>query len=343
MVGERHDLKDLKNLILLTKSVYPGRSISREDYLKWEYSSNPFGKAIVYFANNDNGKVAAQYVVLPWRVTKGRKSISGSLSVNTLTHPDFQGLGLFPNLARDVYEECKTNSIQFTIGFPNSNSYSGFTSRLNFQTIGKLPLFVWPVRPLSTFVHFLFNMKSNKDVQIELASIEESETVSEVNFETDSQLLDEFFSKFQERNLFSTERSAKWMKWRFEEIPFRQYKLIKEIRDGKIDSLIVIRAKIIKGVRTGIIVDFISSRHSPQMKRYLKDIGSKNKIDIFICTVPLGSIEQKLLSKARFFKLPDFLMFKKLPFIIREHSDVHEEAMFDIRNWFITFGDYDIF
>ena len=56
--------EDHSRLIRLAESTYPGREISDEKYLHWEYNLNPDGKALIHVAT-DGDKFVSQYLVIP--------------------------------------------------------------------------------------------------------------------------------------------------------------------------------------------------------------------------------------------------------------------------------------
>ncbi len=343
MIGEQHQLFILEDLVDLSNSIYAGSEIASPIYLEWEYLLNPNGHAIVFIAKDDSAKTVAQYVVIPTLITDGEMDYRGSLSLNTLTHPNFQGLGLFRNLASNTFSKCVDQDINFTYGFPNGNSFPGFIEKLKFINVGELLLFVKPVRPIHALAHFLCSNSKKIDVEIDLNNLAEKDGVSNCNLEKDKNEVNRFCTKILLRKNIGTKRTAEWLIWRYSTIPIRKYSIVKEEKNGEIVSLAVFRAKIIKGVRTGVLVDFLSSEKKSGLVSYIKQLAILNQLDVFISTVPDLSNESQLLKKAGFWKWPSFLTFKKLPLIVKEHTSNHNEKLFKFSNWFITFGDYDIF
>ena len=74
---------------------YPEGEIADERFLQWEYLDNPFGKAFISCARNMNHVLATQYAIIPFEVVIEGKTMSASLSLNTLTAKEFRGKGLF--------------------------------------------------------------------------------------------------------------------------------------------------------------------------------------------------------------------------------------------------------
>src|SRR5439155_1642637 len=104
-----------ERLVNLNKTEYDGREISNSEYLGWEYINNPFGVAIITIAETENN-IVSSYAVIPLEYSIENKIINGSLSVNSITHPDYRGRNLFPDLALETFNRCAEREINFTIG-----------------------------------------------------------------------------------------------------------------------------------------------------------------------------------------------------------------------------------
>jgi hypothetical protein len=100
------------------------------------YFENPRGSVRGYDAF-DGDKLVAHYACIPIKI-KGFRSNS-LLSLNTATHPDYQGRGLFKELASRTFE-ASASTFANVIGVANAKSVGGFIKHLGFQEIGILEL-----------------------------------------------------------------------------------------------------------------------------------------------------------------------------------------------------------
>lgn len=107
------------------------------DFLHWQYAENPLGKAIGFDAWLGN-ELAAHYVTIPVEYVINGKITKGVLSLNTATHKEHQGKGLFTKLAERTYEEAKALGYEFVIGVANQNSTYGFLKKLGFYLVAPL-------------------------------------------------------------------------------------------------------------------------------------------------------------------------------------------------------------
>jgi len=127
----------IKEYSLLLSSVFDKSPKYTTKFLKWQYVLNPNGHVVGFDAYAD-GVLAAHYVTIPVVYIINGVETKGLLSLNTATHPQHQGKGLFTQLANRTYELGKTLGYKFVIGVANQNSTHGFLKKLGFYLISPL-------------------------------------------------------------------------------------------------------------------------------------------------------------------------------------------------------------
>ena len=105
--------------------------------LAWRYRDNPAGMVVGADAW-DGERLAAHYVTCPTVALVEGREVTGLLSLNTATDPEYQGRGLFTALAQATYEQGRAAGYGFVIGVANANSTPGFLRKLAFQDVGRL-------------------------------------------------------------------------------------------------------------------------------------------------------------------------------------------------------------
>lgn len=121
----------------LFASCFPGADKFSPAYLDWLYVANPDGAAVGYDAW-DGDRLAAHYVCVPARAWVEGREVPVLLSLNTATHPDYQGKGLFTKLAAMTYEAGAQAGFDGCYGVANANSTPGFVRKLGFQLVRPL-------------------------------------------------------------------------------------------------------------------------------------------------------------------------------------------------------------
>lgn len=129
--------ESIRDYQLLFAKCFPSAHHLTEPYLNWLYGANPEG-AVVGFDAFDDDKLIAHYACVPASATISGQQRRGLLSLNTATHPDYQGKGLFTKLATQTYEHAADNGYSFVYGVANANSTPGFIRKLGFSLVTPL-------------------------------------------------------------------------------------------------------------------------------------------------------------------------------------------------------------
>ena len=133
----QHDPAILAQYGALFAACFPSTSKFTPAYLDWLYLANPDGAAVGYDAW-DGERLAAHYVCVPARAWVEGQEVRVLLSLNTATHPDYQGKGLFTKLAAMTYEAGAASGFDGVYGVANANSTPGFVRKLGFQLVRPL-------------------------------------------------------------------------------------------------------------------------------------------------------------------------------------------------------------
>ncbi len=109
------------------------------DDLKIKYNTRDvFGLYTIGFVACVEGNAVAYYGVFPcYFYLEGRRVLCAQ-SGDTMTHPEFQGKGLFTLLAKKTYEEAMKEGVSFIWGIPNEKSLPGFVKKLDWRILDKL-------------------------------------------------------------------------------------------------------------------------------------------------------------------------------------------------------------
>lgn len=342
--------ENLTEMIEITKENYGEIEISDERFLQWQYFNNPAGKALIKLAKSDDNKVVGQYVIIPMKIKVNEKIVDSTLSLNTLTRKEYRGKGIFTGLADAVYNQCKEDKLEFTYGFPNQNSYPGFMKKLQFTDLGSIPLMVYPLNieklvlkkfnsnllaKLSSFFRCIFNIKLKDNDNIEIKTIDEN--LDDFN---------KFWENIKDKYKVIGVRNSDYIKWRYKEVPVREYSILGAYRNDELVSYAVLRNTEIEKFNCGMIVDFMVKEGEILAGiKLIKEAAAKFKNDgmeLMGCLIGENTEEYKILKNSKFIKCPKFLEPQPFKVIYRNHLNIRSEVLEDINNWFLTMGDYDV-
>ncbi|MEH6418234.1 GNAT family N-acetyltransferase [Pseudomonas sp. CGJS7] len=131
------DAKALAGYEQLFRACFPGATHLNAQYLEWLYARNPAG-AVIGCDAWEGDRLAAHYVCVPVQAFVDGRSVRVMLSLNTATHPDFQGKGLFTRLADATYQAGADAGVAAVYGVANANSTPGFLRKLGFTLVRPL-------------------------------------------------------------------------------------------------------------------------------------------------------------------------------------------------------------
>jgi GNAT superfamily N-acetyltransferase len=181
-------------------------------YDSWRFIDTPYGLAPTIVAD-DGEKLAGSYTIWPTMLNIGGEIVRGGQSMDTMTHPDYRGKGLFTKLAVACFDQLAKDGYEALYGFPNANSYPGFIKRLNWDHVGDVPHWSRLITPLA-------------DKPAPLAAL--SRVGTRLVFKTrtggmqvesqrpDDATIDKVISQHTEnKDLCRIERNASWYAWRY--------------------------------------------------------------------------------------------------------------------------------
>jgi len=302
--------------------ISPDRNITLK-YWKWRYIDNPFGQGIIKLLFN-NDQLIGHYAVTPVKFQVRDKLATAAFSLHTMTHPDYQKQGIFIYLAEKVYEECRNRGFSFVYGFPNNNSYYGFTQRLGWTGFGKI-------------------ISMEKRLNIDNKKSLKANNIHEVNKFDNS--VDNIWNKVKKDYRIIVPRVHEYLNWRFAEHPLIQYpKFVIKTANSELSGYMILKIYKDENITKGHIIDILAINDEQTIKHLLNHACNffvERGIDNLSCWLP----EKSYCS----------MIFKKEGFIIKEFDvnfgfkSLHEDSnnitgqLKELTNWHITMSDADIF
>jgi GNAT superfamily N-acetyltransferase len=114
-----------------------------EAFFAWKHLENPVGPSPMWVAD-DGGTIVAFRTFLRWEWRRPDGTIAGTVrAVDTATHPDHQGRGLFTALTMGALDELTAEGLDFVFNTPNDQSRPGYL-KMGWQIIGRPPVRVRP-------------------------------------------------------------------------------------------------------------------------------------------------------------------------------------------------------
>ncbi len=111
----------------------------------WKHERNPFGRSLAWVVERD-GRVVAVRLFMRWMFRRGGSTLHAVRAVDTATHPDHQGHGLFTALTTHALEACRAEGVAFVFNTPNAQSRPGYL-KMGWREVGRPPVAARPRGP----------------------------------------------------------------------------------------------------------------------------------------------------------------------------------------------------
>ncbi len=194
--------EDIPSIVDLLKKTLGENSTPKSiNYWIWKHVDNPFGESSVLVAEN-NDQLTGVRAMMQWKWQKGSDLFNALRAVDTATHPDYQGKGVFSILTQKSVVLAKEEGINFIFNTPNRKSLPGYL-KLGWVSAGKLTVGI--------SFHFSFFTKSKKIKQVTM----------------DFSLLDNLCRRWnmlqQKSDELFVPKSAAYLTWRYVDNPVINY------------------------------------------------------------------------------------------------------------------------
>ncbi len=335
---------DKDKILSLVKTVFGENEYSTRDYFNWIYEKNPQGNPIIVFARDDkNDSIVGIETIIPMNLWLNEKPIKSALSCNSAVHPDYRSKGIFGMLIDEIQKLAKDEKFRCIYGIPNRNSYHAFVNR-GFSEIGRLKIYGKPFKISKYFGNHSilkpldYLIKKEKD-QTKLEPFKEEFDIT----------YDNLFSNKKNNDKIISSKNKDFLNWRYKQHPTRKYETFRYNEKNELLAYIILRKTTFENKQVVVILDFVIHPKVTEYKEIIKFIFSvlnnynENCVAV-ISTVNTRFREHEILKNVGFIGIPK--IFKPEPFYfitsILESFEGHEKfKVFD--NWFLSFGDYDVF
>jgi GNAT superfamily N-acetyltransferase len=170
-------------------------------YWNWKHKQNPFGKSEV-MVSEDDGTLSGIRAMMPWVWQAGNHQFKTFRAVDTATHPNFQGKGIFSKLTQTMVSHLQLLDADFIFNTPNNQSLPGYL-KMGWQEWGRLKVSIIPF----IFFKFFTSIEYN-----EFSGIDQTESLCKKWNDLQS----------QHGKLF-TPKSPAYLKWRYLDNPVINY------------------------------------------------------------------------------------------------------------------------
>jgi L-malate glycosyltransferase len=290
-------------------------------YWQWKHERNPFGVSPVWVAE-EAGKLIGVRAFMPWKFRYKGETFQAYRAVDTATHPDHQGKGIFKNLTLTLVDQLKNQGPSVIFNTPNHKSMPGYL-KMDWKVAGKTPLRV-KLFPVNLVRHALGWQPP---------------IVTPLSFPDNLEpILHAWMHLHHDKVL--TDYSLDFLKWRYAQVPGLTYGL-HAVQVNTSSCVMIYRMKKTKGLHELRVVEVFYSGDEARsaVRLALRELATHYKPGVLTL---LNDTEEKLtaLLPGGFFGADKY----GLTLTVRKVNDDRLEALLmDQRKWFWSAGTVELF
>lgn len=282
----------------------------------WQFKHifNPHGESIVLVAL-DKGIIIGVRAFMKWRWNLNNESYNTFRAVDTATHPDHQGKGVFKKLTLKAVELANENGGDFIFNTPNTQSRPGYL-KMGWSDVGKLKVALRPAfnsfwrYPFKWDVFYNIHYSSNNE-KIEL-------------------LCREWNKKCIKSNKLFTPKSAAYLRWRYEQNPLQKYEIF-----ATDDIYLAVYLKKRGKINELRIAECIyREEFKPVVKRKISDFCKKFGAHVISYSPELLTLDWNLIKS----NIGPNFTIRNIRMVGHE-----EEKIENLKEWAYSLGDLELF
>ena len=239
VVRPYRDVDEPEVLELLRGSLGGGPAGERTpEYFRWKHLENPFGRSYMIVAESDR-RIVGFRALMRWRFRVDDRTIEAVRPVDTVTHPDYRGRGIFSLLTQRALDSLK-GEVDLVFNTPNLDSLPGYL-KMGWQVVGQLPVSVRICRP-SRFIAGRFGRARGSDEGPSNRPRIAAPTAAEV-LSRERGIVGLIDRSEVASGAYATPTDVDYLRWRYGAAPLLGYHAIWEERDGALAGVVFFRAR----------------------------------------------------------------------------------------------------
>jgi GNAT superfamily N-acetyltransferase len=302
------------------------------EFFRWKHLENPFGRSMMWVAECD-GSVVGLRAFMQWRFRAKDREVGAVQAVDTATHPDYQGMGIFSRLTRTALETLpdQTSLIYNT---PNEKSMPGYL-KMGWRTVGRFPVSIRIRRPL----RFATRLRGTKRLQ---ASGEDSPRVHSESASTalrTEDLMELVTGAEVPNGRLSTPRSLDYLRWRYGRPPGLDYRVVHDDGGGRAGGVAIFRVRPRGRLWEAAVVELLVPRNDVRTAiSLLRRVAHASPVDYLTGHFTDGSTSARAAVRAGFLRSPARITVVVNPL----RPDVEPDPL-SMPSWSFSLGDLEIF
>ncbi|HEX6230666.1 MAG TPA: GNAT family N-acetyltransferase [Actinomycetota bacterium] len=327
------DLDEPEVLQLLDTSLGGGPAGRRPpEFFRWKHIKNPFGRSLMLVAESE-GRIVGLRAFMRWRFVASGRPVRAVRAVDTATHPDHQGRGIFSKLTLEALEMLSGDA-DLVFNTPNERSLPGYL-KMGWRVVGRLPVRIRVRRPIR-FVRGLRSTRGGDQGPLErFAPVGHDVGELLARHPSIAKLIPELVADSR----LTTDRSLDYLRWRYADAPLLGYRAVAETDGRDVHGMGLFRVRA-RGALTEAAVAEVMVREDDRRTatRLLRKIAAIAAVDHLTCSFPRRTAADRASVAS------GFLPIRTGPtLVVRCISEALDPDPASPRSWALSLGDAEVF
>jgi GNAT superfamily N-acetyltransferase len=322
-------------LKLLVASLGAGPAGRRPpEFFRWKHLQNPFGRSFMTVGECD-GLIVGFRSFLMWSFSSGQSVLRGARGVDTATHPDYQGRGIFSALTRHAVEALRM-PCDLIFNTPNDKSLPGYL-KLGWTEVGNIPVSIRVRRPM-TFLREIHSTRTagRRLIPSAIDAPSAADVLERPGLESFLQGIE--FADAPDRSL-TTPRSLDYVRWRYGRASLLDYRALAEEANGTLRGLAIFRVRPRGRLLEASIAELlVESGDVATARRLLKRVLSCAPIDHATCHFAAGTAAGRAARRTGFASVGRGIRLLARPL---KHHLTPDPCL--PSSWALSLGDLEVF
>lgn len=300
------------------------------EFFRWKHLLNPFGGSLMLVAESQ-GRIVGFRSLMRWRLLIGDHAVSAVQAVDTATHPEHQGMGIFSRLTREAIDRLR-GDVDLVFNTPNEKSLPGYL-KLGWRVVGQVPVWVRvrsPMRFIAGVRSLQGEARPGRPKPLVRAETPEHALSDDAQLRV---LIDE--ARVPGDRL-ATARDVEYLRWRYGSPPGMDYRAVRVERGGRLRGLAFFRVRPRGRLWESTVAELIVGDDDDHVRReLLRDVVRSADVDHATCSFPTGP---RGAARSGFMRAP-----RGKTFVVRPIGDLPVPDVTRLDAWALSLGDVEVF
>jgi GNAT superfamily N-acetyltransferase len=322
--------EDLPRVLGLLDASLGGGPAGRRppELFRWKHLDNPFGRSLLLVAEHDNRLIGLR-AFMRWRFQAGDRVLTAVRAVDTATHPDFQGMGVFSRLTRAALDAME-GQVDLVFNTPNGRSGPGYL-KLGWREVGRVPVAVRVRRPLRLLTSRWARPAGPAPAPPvtagpAAATLEDADAVAAL------------LGREPTPGGLATPRTVGYLRWRYGAAPLLGYRAVAEERGGELAGLALFRVRPRGGLWESTVAEVLAGDDPATARRLLRRVAAAAPVDHLTLHAPAGSPLARAARRSGYLPSPAGIWLVANP---RTAGIDPDPTRLDA--WALSLGDLEVF